>query len=329
MRTDYFNRKFFAKEGSEGSMDTTVADGNTQEEMKDLGDLLNYDFTKDIPETPAGEEITPSAEGTESNGLPADGTKDGQPADATKTPEGQSDPIEVLKQQNLDAAPKASTSDELISKAMDIMAKQAESTAEGAKEPDAAPPPDDYGYNMTIPDDIIAAVRSEDPQEASQGVHALVTGLAITVHKRVREEFETKMTEMMQQIPNMMQSHTTEASERQRVFDDFYGTYPELNSPQMLGMVKQAATELAKETGAVTYSPEFKAALKAKIDANLSAMVKAAGGTMPEAPVNPGITPPAVPTNPAGNTMMGGNNSRAGEIAGNTIADEINSMAFL
>ncbi len=298
----------------------------------EIGDILNYDFTdegavKSEESKPAVGETPPAdGEGNVSNESPADGATDGQPADDTTTPESQTDPIEALKQ-SLKPVEKAPTSEEVLAKAVEALTKQAEGKSEEGKPAEEIPEADDVQYNMRIPDETLAAIRSEDPQEAAAGIHALSTGLAITIHRRMRLEMTEKLNEMTKQFPTMIQNHTQDVARQQEISTDFYGTYPELKSPRMKDIVRVAAIALTKETGASGYTPEFKTALKAKVDAEILELVKAAGGTVPPKVPDGQETPPAGnPTPPANNVLMGGNNSRGDVESASAFDKELDAM---
>lgn len=312
-------------------VDTSAGEQSTQDSMSDLSKLLNYDFTDDIPadggtNTGAATEVkTPVGDATK--GTPADGAvKDGQPADANKAPEGEVDPIEALKKLGQPAPAAVSTSDELLAKAMDVLLANQKGGA--APTADTTPADDSPKYNFQIPDAILAAVDSQDATERHAGMHALTTGIAVTIHKAVRKEYEEKLGQLFQAIPQLIQEHTSGAAEKKATFDDFYGTYPELKSPMLMPIVLEEAKRLAIETKNTNYSPQFKAALRIRVQEKLVSMATAAG-IVPApnvTPANNGGTPPVNNGRVPGTGFMGGGSARPAVEGGNSIGDEIASM---
>ena len=286
-----------------------------QEEELDLAAVLNYDFTKD--EKPAGNDAAVANEG-----VPADGTSGSQPADASiVTPTEGADPIEALRAAN---APAAETGNDVVSKALDLLRAQQQTPAAPAGQPAAQQPAEgEPNYNMQIPEKIMSAIGSEDPEERAAGINALSQGLAVTIHRQVTENFNKALEARFAAIPDMIKNSQTEGVQRQNIFGDFYGSHPELNTPTMKPLVLQAVQKVAQATGVTSYTPQFKAAIVEQVKRDLAAYVAAANGGVP-----PVAAPAPAPVAPAGQGLMGGGNTRSYEGV-NSFESEMDMMMKL
>lgn len=133
-----------------------------------------------------------------------------------------------------------------------LQARQAPPPPGAMQANEVQPVPPQWG--MEIPQEYVNALRGEDPAMAQRALNAMANGLASTIHQQLR----TEMSQRFEEVPGQIQSQVTASQEQQRIHDDFYGTYPELNTPQFQGMVKAVASQAAQEMGASGWSPQLR-----------------------------------------------------------------------
>lgn len=139
-------------------------------------------------------------------------------------------------------------------------------------------------YQMRLPTDLRAALRSEDEGTFEQGIAVLMQSQAIAIHRNIRAE----MAQMVQQvIPNLVQQTSRQQSESQRVEADFYGKYPQYNHPTLRPIVRDTAVRLAKEMGKTGWDEQLR-------DATAEHVTKLLASALPQAPA-PAPAPPAKP----------------------------------
>lgn len=154
-------------------------------------------------------------------------------------------------------------------------------------------------YQYTVPPQLLAGLRSEDPAEQAGAVGALIQGVSQTVHQQVLGQ----MRQAFQTVPQMVYSQINTVRTQQEVFQDFYGSYPELNRPELYPVVAQCGAALMQETGQMTYSPQMKQAIAARVKQLLGMAAPVQQPTPAPAPSAPGPymsggAPAARPTAP-------------------------------
>lgn len=110
-------------------------------------------------------------------------------------------------------------------------------------------------YAIQVPDQLLQTIQSDDPATARQGIQQLIQGIGTTVHKNVIQEArQLFQQELHEQVPHMLQMQQGQQSERQRIYQDFYGNYPQLDKPELRGLVQSTAQQVFQETGAQQWS---------------------------------------------------------------------------
>lgn len=104
-----------------------------------------------------------------------------------------------------------------------------------------APKIPDYMYD--VPDQIMAAMASEDPVQRKEGVKHLLGGIGRTIHRNIMREIATAQA----QIPQMVTGMIKEQAYRQRIHDDFYGEYKDLNAPHLIPVVTATFGDLLQQ----------------------------------------------------------------------------------
>ena len=96
------------------------------------------------------------------------------------------------------------------------------------------------GYDFSIPDGLMQLLESDDRPQRQQGYMALAKGVAQTVHQQVNEAMKASFERI---LPHVVQSQFQNLQTTQAIFSDFYGTYSDLNNPQLYPIVQQVAQQ--------------------------------------------------------------------------------------
>ena len=147
-------------------------------------------------------------------------------------------------------------------------------------------------YMFDIPPQIQNLLQSEDPVEQSRGLSALIAGMAKTVHSHVRTEYEERLKGAVQEARQTFASDTQRATIAQQVFNDFYGTYPQFNRPELRDLVASATKSVVEETKASQWS----AGLRDKIAERVSQIFSSVSGTPPPVAETRSVVPATGPT---------------------------------
>lgn len=146
-------------------------------------------------------------------------------------------------------------------------------------------------YNFNVQPDLVEAMQSDDTGVSAGALNSIVLGTALAVHKAVREEYMEKISDLEKRLVGRVNGAAQAASKEEAV-NQFYATYPQLNSPAIRPIVQQVAIEQAKK-GAVWGEQTMLA-----IAQQTREVLKASGLTLAKQ-VAPKETPP----------FMGGGNS--------------------
>ena len=138
--------------------------------------------------------------------------------------------------------------------------KQTQGKEEG-KEQDKLPE-----YNFDIPDAMVQAFNSGEPEQVRQGLKALVQGVGQTVHQQVRDEYQKKLDERSREIYQASVRHSTGSVEQRQqaqqfasgVFQDYYSKYPDHQNPAVRPLVQQVARNIAAQRGAKGWSAQLR-----------------------------------------------------------------------
>lgn len=230
------------------------------------------------PFTPAGEEVVvppqsganASADGGANGSQPASGGNAPNPASGSGTPAG-SQPAQQPAQQ-----PAAQPAVDPVAAALAEQTRLLQQVVQGQQAPGGQPqgqqpaqPQDPLAtvpeYDYQIPDQLVVALNSEDPVERKAALAATIKGVAQGIHRTVAQAVVQRLTQLEQSIPNSIQSRMVQAQQAQTVMTDFYGKFPQLNTPQLRQLVKTVAEEHMKAIPNVQWSPELRDAIGAKV----------------------------------------------------------------
>lgn len=117
-------------------------------------------------------------------------------------------------------------------------------------------------YQFQIPDELLQMMDSDDPAQRKQALTYLGQGVAQSVHQMVRQEMTDKMGRLQQELPQTIQQQQAAQAQQRQIFDDFYGTYQDLNRPELrptiVEVAKAVAGEYQQKGMPVSWGPEFK-----------------------------------------------------------------------
>lgn len=113
-------------------------------------------------------------------------------------------------------------------------------------------------YNFTVPDKLIEALTSTEVPTFKKGVEALIQGMAAAVHYQMAAHMKAMYEPKFDGIPQQVMQMLAHQGESKRIETDFYGTYKELDHPQLRPMVQATAEKIAKEKGIKSWTPELK-----------------------------------------------------------------------
>lgn len=166
----------------------------------------------------------------------------------------------------------------------------------GAAQPggEALTPEQLMDYRIAIPNDVLNAINSEDPNQVAAGIHHLVNNFAKLTHQRVMQHVDQLVHE------RLAQASSTQAisSQQQEMMRDYYGQFPAHDDPLNRVVVAMEAQAMWAEQPALAWSAETRNALGARVNAKLGLaaqpQVTQPGQVQQPAQANGG-TPPGKP----------------------------------
>jgi hypothetical protein len=164
------------------------------------------------------------------------------------------------------------------------------------------PAPDPLPYNVVIPDQLWAALDSDDAGQRRQGIATLSTALARMVHSTMMPIIDQKLEKTVSQYGQTSQQEMYQQQEIQRqqsyVEQDFYGRYPQFGAPGLRNLVHSIGTQAMKDLGATQWSPQLRDYIAAKVQQTLAGAAPAppetGNGVKPPQTRIPGARPPMV-----------------------------------
>lgn len=173
-----------------------------------------------------------------------------QPPPAEQEPTQEEPPLAAQPQ----PAPRPITQSDLEATLM----RQAAHIAQ-AVQPQAQQPQQQLKFNLGVPDQLLSALRSEDPAEFKAGIGAMINSVANHVWNSFVQAVQN---ELLPAIPRMIDQQLSSSREQENVGRDFYGKYPQLNNPMFAPMIQSVGAALAQEYAAagrsLAWSPELR-----------------------------------------------------------------------
>lgn len=169
-------------------------------------------------------------------------------------------------------------------------------------EPAPAEPADGNHFaDVQVPEALVNALRSDDPVEARTAVNLLVQGAANMAYRKAQADIQSLITEG---LPNMMVQFTQATQVAKTVETDFYGTYPQLNKPELKPLVANIGQQIAQEEGAAFagYTPAFRDKIATRVIQLLQGVVPQAEPQAQPKPNGQYQPTPSVRPAPSGNS---------------------------
>lgn len=126
---------------------------------------------------------------------------------------------------------------------------QAAGAAQAAATP--APRPEDQlpQYEFSMPPEMIALLQSENIEDRVKALLMMGTGVAQSVHRRLREEYRGHMSEGLKTYESQFNNRIQQVQSAQRIYNDFYGTYPQLQRSELIPVVQRVTDSVTAELG--------------------------------------------------------------------------------
>lgn len=103
-------------------------------------------------------------------------------------------------------------------------------------------------FVFDIPPQISKLLLSEDPEERTQGFTSAFNGLANLIHSEMTQEFGGIIQNLIRQIPQIVDSRTSEQKTQETAATQFFGRFANLKkSPEMLEFIGNQSKALAQE----------------------------------------------------------------------------------
>lgn len=132
-------------------------------------------------------------------------------------------------------------------------------------------------FDYTISDEHIEALGSQDPKVFKGGVAALAKGLSAGIFAHIVNHLHESYNPRFDSIPVQMMNVLAAKEQADNVRKDFYGTYPELDHPQLKGLIEQVGKAKAKELGKTVWDKELRDATAKEVKGILGAFTPANG----------------------------------------------------
>lgn len=151
--------------------------------------------------------------------------------------------------------------------------------------------------NVQLPQPMMEAILSEDPQQAAQGINGLVSLIATGLNHRFRAQMaqlETRMAAQVQGITSPQQEAAAAADAEQKR-NDYFAAFPQHNKPVFMPILAQEAEALAAQYPGVAWDENFRNTLGARVTAKLQEAGVVLGPGNPQATQTPVQAAPARP----------------------------------
>ena len=300
----------------------------TENPSNEFNDFDGFDFGQESNplETDSAEQ-TDSSKGTPTDSEQAAGQSAGGAPEGTASPEapsGQQPAPQQETQEQLqarlmyEAARLESQQAEFSRRQQEAASAQTQQAPQQA--PAQGPTQADRKFALQVPDQMVDALRSEDPRLVKSAVEAMVNGAAEMAYRTALTEATEQMRTIASEIYSQQQGTV---SQQQQIFNDFYGAYPELNNPDLRIIVRAVGEQVAKELGTSTWGPKLRDLIGTRVRQLLGNRVEQGQQPQAQPQVQPQTPPAAQKKNPLPK-MAGGNTRPSG--SGPSFGDEIDRL---
>lgn len=143
-------------------------------------------------------------------------------------------------------------------------------TQEQPAQPAAPAAPELPPYTFTIPPQLAQMFEAEDPATRVQAVAIAMTATAKAVHANLMQEFGQKLQQLSESLPDMMSDRMGDFARRQSIFNDFYGTYPQLSHPGLRPLVREVTARVYQARGGQeNWNPQLRDAIAREVAVTL------------------------------------------------------------
>lgn len=159
-----------------------------------------------------------------------------------------------------------------------------------AAQPQAPDPLRDVpAYQFNLPPQVLNGLAHEDPAVRGQTLSAVISAVGRTIHQQVLNQVHANLDALRQTIPEAVYGTVSETEMQRTVNTDFYGKYPQYNTPMMRPLVQMALVQVAKANPALAangWTPELRDAVGAYLQQQvpIAAKAPAAAPAGPKAP---------------------------------------------
>lgn len=121
-------------------------------------------------------------------------------------------------------------------------------------------------YAMNIPDSVMQKMGSDNPNDIRSGLAEFAQGVAQVTHYNVAMQMEERLAKLeqdmleksVQTFKQTTQAETAATEQKNAVFKDFYGKFPELKKPELQYLVQHTAKQLAQQYGVTGWNENFR-----------------------------------------------------------------------
>lgn len=277
------------------------------ESTSNIAEVLHFDPFKSGEEIPEASS-NPAAKTPEPDKAAAGGNEQGNNA---PSPKGDTPPNPVLNTEV--SVPKTDVDQ---GKAWQAIAEAAlavngsKANKEEVKQDDPNKAPE---YDFELPDKLIEALSSQDPNQFKVGLTAFAKGVANAVHQQMYSHLQKVYNPRFESMPEQIMSALQAKTNAKAIHDDFYGKYPEFNKEPLKPVIKQIAEQVAKDLNITDYNEKLRDAIALKARELFGIVAQ---------PANNNNKPPVPPK------MLSAQGSRVAPNTGDAASKEITDLLF-
>jgi hypothetical protein len=120
-------------------------------------------------------------------------------------------------------------------------------------------------FNVAVPPRVVEDLANEDANVRTNALNFIVNQTAAMAYIRAKEEFNSELAKLRQELPLVAQSTVTQASEIERTHKDFYGAFPDLDRPELRNLVVSTAQQVMSELNVGSWSPALRDAIGRRV----------------------------------------------------------------
>lgn len=238
-----------------------VVDGSATLGAEDISAMLSFDPFEDLPDDPASPKDPAQVEGASA----ADDSPEAGVVDPAKPVETPAQPVAPEK------SPEVLALEAQLMQMQQTMQQMQQAVAQAPQAP-AQQGGDPYAqfipsYEFQIPQEMAALLDSEDPTERATGIQQLLGASMRTTHRNVLEQVNGMLSSY---VPQQLQQYEQQTTLKSQVTKDFYGTYPDLDTPEIRQLVGMVTPRVAQQLGSSAWNPMLRDTIAANVRQMLS-----------------------------------------------------------